>query len=87
MQDEMPELPLNKVQVRHGKKIVLGDKVGLDRENFRDKVGVYIGKNYKRKQLKVHFTEFGGCDVLCYPHELRRLAIVGQEAVSAQDVE
>ena len=84
-QSEGPSLQT--VEVRYGKKISVGDRVSVDRENFRDKVGTYVGRNYKRKQLKIHFEEFGGCDLLCFPYELRRIAVVGKENVSAEDVE
>jgi hypothetical protein len=70
----VPEQPLQSVLVRYGKKIVIGDRVSVNRDGWRYKVGTYVGKNNQRKQLKVHFEEFGGADLLCYPNELRRLA-------------
>jgi hypothetical protein len=83
----IPEQPKQQVWLSGGKIIKVGDRVSVNRDGWRDKIGVYIGKNYKRKQLKIHFEEFGGADLLCYPNELRRLAVVGKENVSAEDVE
>lgn len=88
MREQSDGPSLQTAEVRYGHKIVVGDRVSVDRENFRDKVGVYVGRNYKRRMLKVHFTEFGGCDLLCYAQELRRISVVGKaENITAEDVE
>jgi transcription antitermination factor NusG len=70
---EIPEQPKQQVWLAGGKVIKVGDTVSVNRDGWRDKIGVYVGKNYKRKQLKVHFEEFGGAELFCYPNELRRL--------------
>jgi hypothetical protein len=62
-----------------GRRIVVGDRVMIHREGWRGKVGVYLGRDYKNKKLKVRFEEFGGALLLCHGWELRRMDIVGSE--------
>jgi hypothetical protein len=87
LREAVPEQPLQSVQVQYGKKIVMGDRVSVNRDGWRHLVGMYCGKNYKKKKLEVRFEEFGGAFLLCHPQELRRISVVGKENVSAEDVE
>jgi hypothetical protein len=70
---------LQSAVVQNGHRIVVGDRVGVNRGGWRDKVGMYLGKDYRTGKLKVRFEEFGGALLLCYASELRRMDIVGNE--------
>jgi hypothetical protein len=50
-----------------GHKIVIGDGAGMNRDGWRDKIGMYVGTDHEKK-LKVRFDEFGGALLLCYPN-------------------
>lgn len=70
LEDGAPKL--QSVHVAGGsRRIVVGDRVGVDRDGWRDKIGTYLGKDYARNKLKIQFDEFGGALLLCYAHELR----------------
>ena len=79
---------LQSAHVEGGRRIVVGDRVSVNRDGWRDKAGMYIGKDYKRGKLQIRFDEFGGALLLCYARELRRISVVGKEEnITAEDVE
>jgi hypothetical protein len=67
------------VKLLTGQKVVVGDRVGVDRDGWRDKIGTYLGKDYAKNRLKVRFDECGGALLLCYARELRWISVVGSE--------
>ncbi len=61
-----------------GVRVAKGDKVKIDRDGWRDKVGRYVGKD-KSNRVRVRFEEHGGAVLLCQARELR---LVQEQIVS-----
>jgi hypothetical protein len=70
---------LQSVHMGEGRRIVVGDRVGVNRDGWRDKIGTYVGKDYTKGKLKIRFEEFGGALLLCYGRELQWISVVGNE--------
>jgi hypothetical protein len=51
-------------------RIVKGDRVRVDRYGWRDKVGIYAGREPRSNRVFVKFEENGGATLRCYPSEL-----------------
>jgi hypothetical protein len=68
--------------IRGGHRVILGDRVAVDRDGWRDKTGIYRGKDHKHKPLriKVQFQENGGALLMCSPAEV--VAVVDEESVA-----
>jgi hypothetical protein len=88
MRERVEGQPQQSVHVQNGHKITIGDRVSVNRDGWRDKIGMYIGKDYEKKKLRIRFEEFGGALLLCYARELRRISVVGKEEnITTEDVE
>jgi hypothetical protein len=84
--DEMKQGRAVKARLTNGLVISVGDRVGVDRDGWRDKVGTYEGKDYAKKKLRIRFDECGGALLLCYASELSLIPVVGGEKrVEVQD--
>jgi hypothetical protein len=53
-----------------GPRVVKGDKVQVARDGWRDKIGVYVGREPRGNRLRIQFEENGHAVLLCYPREL-----------------
>jgi hypothetical protein len=71
--DYIPTPPGVQATLVDGHRIEVGDRVAVNRSGWIGKVGVYLGKEYPTKKLKVRFEQHGGAVLLCFWHELRRI--------------
>jgi hypothetical protein len=55
---------------QHRHRIIVGDRVSVDRDGWRDKVGIYVGKDYKSGRLKIQFEQHGGALLFCFSGEV-----------------
>jgi hypothetical protein len=64
-----PEPPKQRQWLAGGKVIKAGDPVRVLRDGWRDKIGMYIGK--EKGRLRIRYNEHGGALLLCQPSEVR----------------